>query len=533
MGTPLNNQLKQKPRKIWRWIRRLAFILASLVTLVVLFYSVENWRGQRAWEKYKKELEAKGEKLDLAAFIPPPVPDEQNFAMTPLFKPLFDYDGTSPNIRYRDTNAVARLQSIGPYQKGKNSGQETFGDWAVGKRINLKTWQDYYRSSTDFSMTNQPQTPARDVLLALSKYDVELSEIVEGSRRPYARFPIYPEKASYAYFGDNQSTQHLLVQMNFGKLLELHAIANLELGESEQAMQDILACLRLRESVCKEPFLMSHIIGSSLEWMALQIIWEGIADRCWTETQLKTFEAELGGIDLLTNFVYVLRYERAQFNNVLSSFAAIGPVEGLRRYLDQRYKVDEDSLEGSLLVYNLVPRRRCYQNLIWGNQYFQEKILPRIDIEKQRLDVNGYKQGEDFLDTFHPTPNNVLAWVFLLITTEGSQRPIRFAFNQTSINEARIACALERYRLAYGKLPDQLKALVPQFIEKLPHDVITGDPLKYRLRGDGQFILYSVGWNQKDDGGVVEIKKGEQGSQDLTRGDWVWQYPLAETKNLK
>ena len=39
-------------------------------------------------------------------------------------------------------------------------------------------------------------------------------------------------------------------------------------------------------------------------------------------------------------------------------------------------------------------------------------------------------------------------------------------------------------------------------IEKLPHDIINGQPLHYRRTDDGQFVLYSVGWDEKDDGGV-------------------------------
>ena len=76
------------------------------------------------------------------------------------------------------------------------------------------------------------------------------------------------------------------------------------------------------------------------------------------------------------------------------------------------------------------------------------------------------------------------------------------ARNQTLANEAFIACGLERYRLAHGQYPETLEALVPQFAEKLPHDIIGGQPLKYHRTADGQFVLYSVGWNEKDDGGV-------------------------------
>jgi hypothetical protein len=92
------------------------------------------------------------------------------------------------------------------------------------------------------------------------------------------------------------------------------------------------------------------------------------------------------------------------------------------------------------------------------------------------------------------------------------------AHNQTLANEAQIVCALGRYRLAHDEYPATLDALVPQFIEKLPHDIIGGQPLIYRRTGDGKFLLYSVGWNETDDGGTASDKMGQ--------GDWVWQYPL-------
>jgi hypothetical protein len=94
------------------------------------------------------------------------------------------------------------------------------------------------------------------------------------------------------------------------------------------------------------------------------------------------------------------------------------------------------------------------------------------------------------------------------------------ARNQCAADEALIACALERYRLAHENYPNSLDALVPQYLDKLPTDIITGQPLKYRLKSDGQFVLYSVGWNQKDDGGVPSPKK--DGWPDAKLGDWVW-----------
>ena len=91
------------------------------------------------------------------------------------------------------------------------------------------------------------------------------------------------------------------------------------------------------------------------------------------------------------------------------------------------------------------------------------------------------------------------------------------AFNQTLVNQAQIVCALERYRLAQGHYPETLDTLVPQFIQKMPHDLIGGEPLVYRRTNDGKFLLYSIGWNETDDDG----KPGTLA--DVKTGDWVWQ----------
>ena len=99
----------------------------------------------------------------------------------------------------------------------------------------------------------------------------------------------------------------------------------------------------------------------------------------------------------------------------------------------------------------------------------------------------------------------------------------KFAHAQESVDLARTAIALERYRLAHEEYPKSLDALVPQFITKLPHDIINGQPLHYRRTSDGQFVLYSVGWNEPDDDGVVGFKT--DGSVDISQGDWVWRYP--------
>jgi hypothetical protein len=103
--------------------------------------------------------------------------------------------------------------------------------------------------------------------------------------------------------------------------------------------------------------------------------------------------------------------------------------------------------------------------------------------------------------------------------------PAKFALAQVWVDEALIACALERYHLAHGVYPDSLDALAPSCIAAVPHDIMNGDCYHYHLRPDGRFLLYSVGWNQTDDNGISAYDKGTVNPTDLFKGDWVWPTP--------
>ncbi|MCO6044989.1 type II secretion system protein GspG [Aeoliella sp. ICT_H6.2] len=71
------------------------------------------------------------------------------------------------------------------------------------------------------------------------------------------------------------------------------------------------------------------------------------------------------------------------------------------------------------------------------------------------------------------------------------------------------AIALARYRLAHGEYPEQLGALVPDYLAAPlvdPH----GNALAYQRTSDG-FLLYSLGADGKDQGGSHEMWKTYQG----------------------
>src|SRR6266550_1716304 len=100
--------------RCWRNLRRTLMGLAVLATLTALFYTEENWRGKRAWENCKSELETKGEAIDWAAYFPAPVPDEQNIFKAPKMTEWFSGKGRTDLLdqtRFGTFNDFVRLHS--------------------------------------------------------------------------------------------------------------------------------------------------------------------------------------------------------------------------------------------------------------------------------------------------------------------------------------------------------------------------------------------------------------------------------------
>jgi hypothetical protein len=91
------------------------------------------------------------------------------------------------------------------------------------------------------------------------------------------------------------------------------------------------------------------------------------------------------------------------------------------------------------------------------------------------------------------------------------------------------ATALKRYQLKHEKYPSSLADLVPQFVSSVPRDPIDGKPLRYRSIPGWSFLLYSIGENDRDDGGDASLRKGVPYSNqvwfDENRLDWVWPQP--------
>lgn len=530
----------------WRNFKRFLFGLACLLTLIALIYAEEDWRGKHEWNNYQQEWQAKGGKFNWLDYIPALVPDDQNFAMSPVWIARIKYNFANEPQKaqawYGDqinSDDVAKFYPLMPITTMAVVGTSwsthlpTTPDlpvlWTVSRVTNLKPWQSYYRDleekhpDADIRITPQPQSPAADVLLALSKFDPAIEQLQKDSALPDSRFPVQ-------YNVDDPGEillPHLQAVKQTSAVLELRALAELQNGQTDQAADDVQLMLRLVDSVQTEPFIITHLVRMAVMQSALQCIYEGASRHQWSDAQLAEMDAGLAKINYPADFQYCVQAETAGHAQV---FKWIEEKRSRGRFLleliaqDNNTHAPHGTLELYSAAFHLAPQGWFYQNDMlmakhgqaWAAVPSGGTLSPAAVLSASNTAVNILYR--------HSWPFDFFARI---LTPELSNYAKRTAFAQESADLARIAIALERYYLAHGQYPATLDPLAPKYLAEIPADIINGQPLQYRTTPDGQFVLYSVGWNGTDDGGVAVASKNSSigTGVNVDQGDWVWKYP--------
>jgi len=604
----------------WRVMRRWLFAAVCLATLIGLFYAVEDWRGRRAWEQCRRELEAKGAVLDWSAYIPAPVPDEQNVFKAPRMTEWFvrgtrsDPLGedkakgskeTAPSARqggmYAITESalskvnapfaarqgsdpgakdllVAELEVVAPTTSASGSEQESevlrFEDPAASDRATrllaaaIGPWAEGTTGGMIVAPPSGQIKPARLVIEAAATPSVEalkefctrgtvrkdplavpggkdLQVTAAGSNLFRVWLPrwVYPATAYLTWTQPaeadldvmRQGLQRPLVRLEgdyrrpyerpiagfvrmrtAAQMLAQRAQCDLLLGQPEAAWHE-LAPVR---GMCKmlegkptgdAPTLVEAMIDVAITGLYTSIIQNGLARHAWREPELAAMQEQLGKVNFIPLLNRSFNAERAA---TCRTFEASSRAE-LRKLFgfgDQKQGFLDRLKDPTYLLIAFAPRGWICQNMCVGAP-IEQVLLEALDIPNDqvlsgKLDLTVEKLGAA---SQRRSPYSFLAAAAMPNFLKATQTMAR---NQTLANEAYIACGLERYRLAHGEYPKTLEELVPQFAERLPHDIIGGQPLRYDRTGEGRFVLYSIGWNGRDDGGIAG-KTNEE-------GDWVW-----------
>jgi len=589
-----------KPSRQWqRWT---LLVLAVLATAVALFYLEEDWRGKRAWEQGKAEMETKGLVLDWDKFMPKPVPDDQNFYMASTnilrrFKkaqtdseialalsnisnkwlriefdfPAFVNTRTNPllvaelflsspgdapghtaqnpvSLKLGEPNTPGQLQAIIQKTLGRSvlgaagfkfseqplrnltSARIVLTAEAAPTVTELAKWVpenlcsnlgSLHVEATDdhqiyhVLLTDAHVTTAAEYLKWSEQFEPALNEVREALKRPYA---ILPGDYSVPY---QIPIPNFVVMRSLVQLLAQRAQCHLLLHDPKEALHDLTlvhdVCRILRKPPGSGPeTLVEAMINVAVYGLYTSALADGFRLGEWQEPQLAALQNQLQTIDLSPWVVEAFRAELASGVRTLGTT----PADKIAFIINPN---EEQSVWHRM-------RDPFYLYLRFAPKGWHEENKANL-VRLQSTALDGFNSADHTIspaavDHDELANEQVLAqnspFVFLckIFVPNIGKATLATAFNQNLVNEAQIACALERYRLAKGEYPATLDALVPAYSEKLPPDIIGGQPMHYRRTEDGKFVLYSVGWNEKDDGG--QSGQDAKGAEDRLRGDWVW-----------
>jgi hypothetical protein len=466
----------------------LKFVLWT-VTLVVLFYAEEDWRGAHAWAATKAKWEARGVNLDLAKLTPPSVPESQNLGAIPLFQ-LTRVDGYGGPSYFDDVTLRKAME------KGwSTTDAPQVNGWIWGDLPDLDKIRESI--STQYAKTFKQRPSSNDTLVQLDDLYPFLSILRDASAlRPYCRFAYDNTQALPA----GRVLGLVVGQLALSKLLTLHGILVLNENQSDVALADFETASKLGAGAGDDPSLFGALVSIGVSAISTGIIYDGLARHAWSDEQLAEIDRVLQSMDFLATYRFAMQSEASATVSNLDYIYKNDRPDFLSILLGMSLYSAKSSSPLMDLPYLLFPAGWMDENkaqvadktLREVASIDDDKQLAYPEIDKS-LQAESRKEGRWGL-----APWNVFASILDLSKL---QEPAKFAYAQTRVNETRIACALERYWLMHHAYPASLDALVPDDIAALPHDVMTGKPYLYRLRPEGTFLLYSVGWDQTDDGG--------------------------------
>lgn len=193
-----------------------------------------------------------------------------------------------------------------------------------------------------------------------------------------------------------------------------------------------------------------------------------------------------------------LRGQRAEFFEVCGLLEA-GELERLAAGRDS-YDGYDTNTWGHLKLWLSVPsfRENRARGLEWATRAVAYAALPFEEqpakFEQLKQEIN--RTDSDDVDSirWHRAVRDVHLYPLMAEVNHYLHAQLRCAT---------AALAAERYRLAKGKWPDALDALVPAYLPAVPKDPYTGEAIRLRRVEDG-LIIYSVGQDGKDDGGNLD-----------------------------
>jgi hypothetical protein len=278
---------------------------------------------------------------------------------------------------------------------------------------------------------------------------------------------------------------------NVARLMLLRTRVAVERGNAEEAVESTEANLALARAIDHQPTIVDHLLRIAIIGIATSDV-EFLLDRSeLSEEQLARLQRRLQAVEIRSGFTTSLLGERGigyhEFHQFPSGTAP-------------RIATAAQPMAGG----KLTRPADC--------RFYLEMLQEYIDASRQPFpkSINASKQIAARVQTVgHSTnPLERMRYVLSMEVVPGTEAAVTASARGQAMRDLTlVAIAARRYQLKHGEFPRDLQAL-SEFLEIAPIDPYDGQPLRL-IRKDGELVLYSVGQDGRDDGGL-ELEDGNQ-----------------------
>ncbi len=446
-------------------LKRIAIILCALVCAVVILHTVLNIWAYQVLQGELEKARAVGIELDMKKYNQPRVEYGENAA--PLYRAAFELLGS---LKTEQSDLPYNVRDEWP----------DAGPPGAELRDRMTGYVDSERLAMVFGLLQQANP---------------MPECNWGLRYQDTFEMLLP---------------HLSGVRDAAKALLTRARLRYVTGDRAGAVSDIQAVVRLAERIESDRILISELVQYATISICVNAVKQmSTAEPLDADAAMQLCDS-LAQLESLIDVAEALRMETA---------SAYSLSERLRASRDLAKEWNLPPSEYWFLRYFVTyPFRPLYR-------LDQAQVL-RYERELVELGQKPYYTVRDRLNAWDAeveSRSRVFMLTRLLVPVL-SRMHSSAAKVHAKVRTARLGLALEACRGRTGSYPDSIEALVPDILPELPVDPFTGKELVYRL-ADSELLVYSVGKNGVDDGGLKE-EVGEHGVL-LNPGadDIVWRVP--------
>ena len=496
-------------------------VTGALVALVVLFFVEEHFRGRWQLARYQKALIAQGEKLSIVECLPAPVPEGDN--------------------------AFFALRTASARQPGRGLSDlapPTFRFASPGKvlpSLTLTQWQ--HSSSTQRSPSN----------ITWAVFEQQRKDFEEplAEARAALRKPGFDARLPY-HQGFNITMSHVNQLKGIGMQFSALTMLDLHAGRLDAALDDLDDLLTLGRRMAAEPIIISQLVRNALAAMAFNATWLALHTPGWSDAQLDRLQKLWEEQEFLTPMTRALEMERAitvmtyaqmresgrqsadlfdlvQGGGIGAGSAGTNAFNSVGQFIEYLGEHHEELLGRNVLL------------PAWQFTWAQQDELNYLQLIQRMIDGGRAAARERSSQPNTRAVREVaekikglrglgrLRHLLSALTLPALENTMRRALTLQVQREMTLAAiTLQRYELRHGKPAADLQALVPEFLRELPRDYFAAAPLRYQPGARDQFVLYSWGANEKDDGGSARDAESGATRFNLQNGlDLVWPLPAS------